>query len=302
MQDERLLVAVDVDGTLVNTEMDDGLRKPEIRAIRMVRDAGHVLALCTGRGARSAAAIVASSDGALTGVPQVLLNGALVLGDGDGRILRNGGLPRWIVGEIALMFREAGAMPIVFDMEEDGGRLRVEKSEPNPVLSRYLERRRENVGRIEVHDDITEALPDFSQEIGTIEEKDLARDLAAKIEDRYGSLVSVVITQTMLERDTYLWLEVMPSHCHKGTGLGILALDLGIPAERIVAIGDNYNDLDMFLLAGHSVAMGNAPIDVQRLADRVALPVDQHGAALVLEEIARGEWPHGAGGVHERST
>lgn len=291
MSDDRLLVAVDVDGTLVNTEMNDLLRGPEIQALHAVREAGHVVALCTGRSMRSADAVIRTGEGCLDGAPQILLNGALVLGEGDLRVLRNGGLPRHVAAELVVMFRDAGTMPMTFDMEHDGGDVHIEKAELNPVLTRYVDRRREQVGRVDEVDDLVAAMPDWVQEVGTIDLVDKARTLADGIKARFGDEVWVVSTQTLIERERYQWIEVMPPFCNKGTGLTLLADDMGVPRERIVAIGDNYNDLDMFAVAGHSVAMGNAPADVQSAVDRVAPHVASNGAAAILEEIARGEWP-----------
>ena len=302
MKDQRLLIAVDVDGTLVNTELHDGLRGPEIRAAHLVRDAGHILALCTGRSARSAERVIRSSGNSLTGVPQILLNGALVINGGDGHILRSGGLEREMVSELVQMFREAGTMPMTFDMQEDGGGLRVENSEPNPVLGRYLDLRRTQIGHIDFCDDLTATIPAISQEVGTIDLQERAVALADQVKKRFGDRVWVVSTQTMIERETYQWIEVMPPHCNKGTGLEILAQELGVAKEDTVAIGDNYNDLDMFLVAGHSVAMGNAPADVKRSVDRVTAGVADHGAALILEEIARGEWPSRQGDGDDTSN
>lgn len=297
MTDEsRLLIAVDVDGTLVDTEMAEDLRGPEIAAVRRVRAAGHVLALCTGRSAQSVATVVRASGGALAGAPMILLNGALVLAE-EGRVLRDGGLPREIAAELVRMFRDAGALPLVFDMEGDGGGLRAQRLEPNPVLARYLQRRLERVGEIAISDDLAADLPPVVQEVGTIELESVAAELAAAVRARFGDQVWVVSTETLIERERYRWLEVMPPHCNKGSGLELLAGHLGIPRERVVAIGDNYNDLDMFLAAGHAVAMGNAPADVKAAAGRVAPHVGSHGAAVVLEEIARGAWPLPEGGT-----
>ncbi len=61
-----------------------------------------------------------------------------------------------------------------------------------------------------------------------------------------------------------------------------------------MAIGDNFNDLAMFAVAGCSVAMGGSPAEVLRQADRVTGTAEAGGAAAVLEQIAAGTWP-GAG-------
>ena len=77
---DRLLVAVDVDGTLLDTEFDDVLGARELAALAAVRDAGHMVALCTGRNLPSVTSLLETSGWFPDDLPLVLLNGALVLG------------------------------------------------------------------------------------------------------------------------------------------------------------------------------------------------------------------------------
>ena len=44
---------------------------------------------------------------------------------------------------------------------------------------------------------------------------------------------------------------------NKAVGIAHVANDLGIPRERIIAFGDEDNDLEMIEYAGLGVAMGN---------------------------------------------
>ncbi len=63
---------------------------------------------------------------------------------------------------------------------------------------------------------------------------------------------------------------------------------LGIPAARLVAVGDGRNDIDMLHWAaaeGVGVAMGQAPDEVKAAANAVTLPVDDDGLALYLEAL-----------------
>jgi hypothetical protein len=288
---ERLLVAVDVDGTLLDTEFDDVLRERECAAIRSVRAAGHVLALCTGRNRKSCADVMSTAGGALDGVPLVLLNGAMVISGAPARVLRNAGLPREILVRVVTLFKTHGVLPMLFGTDEEGGDLVLEHLEPNSVLGRYLDKRRDRVGHLTVVDDLLQVLPDSALEVGTIDRTDTVLALSAAIRRELGEAVQVVNTQSLLARGEYLWAEVYQGDCSKGSGLRLLAEELSIPVDRTVALGDNYNDLDMFAAAGHSCAMGNAPADVQARADRVAPDVRQAGAAVILEEIALGHWP-----------
>jgi hypothetical protein len=288
---DRLLVAVDVDGTLLDSEFDDVLRESERSAVRSVREAGHVLALCTGRNRKSAADVVRTAGGALDGVPQILLNGALVLSGEPQIVLRHAGLDRAVLEPVVRLFKAHGVIPLLFGTDEDGGDIVLEPLEPNSVLGRYLDKRRDRVGHVTVVDDLLASLPAAALEVGTIDRAEVILALSEAVRAELGDAVQVVNTQSLLARDEYLWAEVYGRDCSKGSGLRLLAESLSIPLERTVGLGDNYNDLDLFATAGHSVAMGNAPADVRAAADRVAPDVRDCGAARILEEIASGAWP-----------
>ena len=53
----------------------------------------------------------------------------------------------------------------------------------------------------------------------------------------------------------------------------------------MLAVGDGRNDLEMFAWAGRSVAMGQAPAEVQDAADEVCADVYADGLADVLERL-----------------
>jgi len=73
---------------------------------------------------------------------------------------------------------------------------------------------------------------------------------------------------------------------NKGTGVRYLAEELlKIDAINVMAIGDNFNDLEMLEYAGLGVAMGNAPVDVQAVAQWVAPSIEQDGAAVAIEKF-----------------
>jgi hydroxymethylpyrimidine pyrophosphatase-like HAD family hydrolase len=58
---------------------------------------------------------------------------------------------------------------------------------------------------------------------------------------------------------------------------------LAVDAERVVAIGDNWNDLEMIEAAGLGVAMGQAPEGVRARADYVCGTPEQDGVREVIE-------------------
>ncbi|MGE5675116.1 MAG: Cof-type HAD-IIB family hydrolase [Mycobacterium leprae] len=79
-------------------------------------------------------------------------------------------------------------------------------------------------------------------------------------------------------------LEVTAAGVTKGITLELLAGRMQIPRQAIVAVGDSENDLSMLAYAGLGVAMGNAPESVKAAADLVTATCDEDGVAQLVEE------------------
>jgi Cof subfamily protein (haloacid dehalogenase superfamily) len=82
------------------------------------------------------------------------------------------------------------------------------------------------------------------------------------------------------------FLEFLAPGVSKGLGVRWLARRLGVPLAQCMAVGDQYNDLEMITEVGHGVAMPSAPAAVQAAARYVAPPVAEEGAAQMIEMIA----------------
>ncbi len=70
---------------------------------------------------------------------------------------------------------------------------------------------------------------------------------------------------------------------NKGTAVKFLAEEiLGLTANNVMTIGDNFNDIEMLEYAGLGVAMGNAPDMVKSYANYVTANVNEDGAAIAM--------------------
>ena len=78
-------------------------------------------------------------------------------------------------------------------------------------------------------------------------------------------------------------LEICDRQVSKGAALQYIAQSKRIPMEKIMVIGDNYNDISMMELAGFSVVMGNAPAEVKSQADWIAPPNTESGVAAAIQ-------------------
>ena len=111
-----------------------------------------------------------------------------------------------------------------------------------------------------------------------LQEKDIeARD------QLYERIKSTWNVNTVLTSPTDI--EIESPDAGKGKALTWLCGKLGIMKEAILAMGDNFNDLEMFSAAGLAAAMGNAPAGVKAAADLIAPGNEEDGVAAVLEQI-----------------
>ncbi len=84
-------------------------------------------------------------------------------------------------------------------------------------------------------------------------------------------------------------IEVTSPKVSKGHALATLAGQYGIPQSEVMAIGDQDNDIEMIAWAGVGVAMGNASPGAKAVADHIAPPITEDGAAWAIEQLILSE-------------
>lgn len=79
-------------------------------------------------------------------------------------------------------------------------------------------------------------------------------------------------------------IEIIKAGLNKAAGMKKVADAYGIPKERIIAFGDEDNDLEMIEYAGTGVAMGNAIPALKTIANEITLSNTEDGIGIFLEE------------------
>lgn len=87
------------------------------------------------------------------------------------------------------------------------------------------------------------------------------------------------------------FLNIMPAGWNKGSALRALCAHLGISTEQVVVFGDAGNDLAMFRVAGHPVAVDNATDEARAAARWHIGRCADDAVAAAIEALAAGEWP-----------
>jgi Cof subfamily protein (haloacid dehalogenase superfamily) len=269
------LIAVDIDGTLLNSQFR--ISDKDLQALRRANHDGIEVILVTGRRHTFALPIaellgfdlwLISSNGAITRS----LAGETFHGDL---------LPVETCRDLSRVMQDfRGNMVVTFDKESKGALVLERMDELTSSIRHWLEK---NMQFIEFVIPIEKALiadPVQAMFCGTISRMQAAMRLLES--DRVKDEVTVVRTEYPA-RDLCI-VDVLNRNCSKGHALERWANYRGIPREQVMAIGDNFNDLEMLAFAGVPFIMGNACEELKAQGWPVTLSNDENGVAAAIEQ------------------
>jgi Cof subfamily protein (haloacid dehalogenase superfamily) len=284
------MIVVDIDGTLLPSP-GTAVSRRNCRALLDAEAAGIEIVIATGR--RQAYAMPLIDPIGLK--PETVF------------ITSNGTVTRTMAGEridrFLLSVETARALcpalrpfgTTVFTFDHDGpGELVLESIEAlNARVSLWVEANRpwiREVRPLERAFDDGEA-PVQGMVCGGVEEMRRAEEWLA--ESELSALIEMHRTEYP-SRDLTI-LDILPPGCSKGAALRRLANQRGLALEDIMAIGDNWNDLEMLEFAGRAVLVKNGAPDLVELARRreweIAPANDEDGVAQVIEALLAGDEP-----------
>lgn len=279
------LIALDIDGTLLNERKE--ITQANLEALHVFGDLGGKVVLTSGRLPRSA-----FWHAQLLGLdtPFAALNGA-VIGQGE-QIVSGVTLSQ----EAVLCFLDYcrnwslychiyTSEGMIFDTPS-----RWNENWPEQNLARLESQLPPAQWRLRVKeycparrvDDLAEWVKTSGEPIYKMAV--LSEDALAEVGKELSEIPGIWVTSSDPRN-----LEICPAGVSKGVALRQIAGMLGISLQHIMAIGDNYNDLSLFEVAGFSVAMGNAPEPVRGAAQVVTRSNGDSGVAWAVRHLVLGE-------------
>src|SRR5260370_866462 len=84
-------------------------------------------------------------------------------------------------------------------------------------------------------------------------------------------------------------VDALNAGCSKGHALERWANHRGITREQVMAVGDNYNDIEMLAFAGHPFIMGNASKELRSRGWTLTHSNADNGVSAAIEHVLHGK-------------
>jgi Cof subfamily protein (haloacid dehalogenase superfamily) len=278
------LVAIDMDGTLLAT-FAQKVGDRTARVLRAAQAAGITVAIATGRRVAYTAPLLNGLQ--LRGdTPLITSNGA-VTRRLDGTPIDHCHLDASVALRLCGLLRGFGALVFTFDRLGKGELVLEDLAQAHERITLWMDANREAIEVVvplerafEVGEDPIQGMVCGGMASMKAAEKALqASDLHARCE----------CVRTEYPARNLSILDLMPPGVTKGWALSRLAERLGVDRKETMAIGDNWNDLDMLEWVAQPVLMANASSELRVLAStrgwKQAPPNDQEGVAVILERL-----------------
>ena len=266
------LVVVDLDGTARSRRL--GITPGVRDAVAAARALGVRVCVATGRMWRSAEPWI---RGLGVDPPAILYNGGQVLDFETGYTLYERRLPAADArAALQLIGRDPELQPHLYVDD------RVVVERHHPLTEAFT-----------ADDGLTaDVVPSFEPLLATDPHKILIIGPEPRIEMLQRTVRSAGLPVHAVQSEP-VYLEILPPGVSKGEALGAACEALAISLPETIAIGDNWNDLEMIEAAGLGVAMGHAPVGVRAKADYVCGTAEEEGVREVIERFVLETRPRG---------
>lgn len=280
------LLTLDLDGTLLSSSGQ--IPEANRRAIRQAEEKGVLVTIATGRRFRDARPVGIELG---LNAPLITHNGALLKYAASGETVAYSLLTRETSIEILRVGKEFGGDALISADPHGKGTLYYDRvSDNNIPLQKYITWSKTLHGKeaekaLRHVDDLSEVL-DAAEVIhitfsGTCAAMyDMEKVLESELQD------TVTILATVYPRLDFTLIDILPPDSSKGVGVEKLALIEGLKSDEVMAIGDNFNDIEMLEFAGTAIVMGNADPRLRGKKEfYTTVSNDENGVAEAIKEF-----------------
>jgi Cof subfamily protein (haloacid dehalogenase superfamily) len=281
--DSLRLIAIDIDGTLLSPEFH--ISETDLATLRRAHSRGIETILVTGRRHTFALPIAKQLGFDLW---LITSNGA-VTRSLAGETFHRDLLPEGTCRELVHVMQEfRGQTVLTFDSldlrGDASGTIVIERlDELEGSIKRWLEKNMQYIRFVVPIENALTSDPVQAMFCGPVQ--DMQR--ALRVLGSCGLPITVLRTEYP-GRDLSI-VDVLNEGCSKGHALERWANHRRITREQVMAVGDNYNDIEMLAFAGHPFIMGNASEELRSRGWKLTRSNAESGVSAAIEHMMDGK-------------
>ncbi len=275
------MVVLDLDGTLL---LPDGSLTPRtIKAVNEVAKAGYRLCLATGRNHTESRSHL-EKLGIKTEC--VFVGGAMIIDTNTGKTLHRTTMHPQVAADACRILESLGhAAMALQDTCETGLDYLISRDLPiRPASERWMAAMKM---AIEYVPDLADFHHRHTLRVGICAESAEMEPIVTLLQKHFGD--RAMVHRLRVPGANCEVLEVFDPAVSKWEGISFVIRRHKIDANRVIAVGDDMNDLHMIEHSGLGVAMGNARPELKEVADRVIGKNTEDGLAQFLGELLDGK-------------
>jgi Cof subfamily protein (haloacid dehalogenase superfamily) len=274
------LIAIDIDGTLLDPKFQ--ISAANLEALNRAHTSGIEVALVTGR-RHNFALPVANAIG--FDVTLISSNGA-VTRSSTGEHFHRDLLPATVAQRLLrYMVGFRSNTVLTFDRDGKGAIVLETADELNLSIQRWLEKNSEWTEFIVPLEDALTEDPVQAMFCGNIPKMSAVQKMLLDCD--FGNQFTVLRTQ--YDARNLCIVDILNQDCSKGHALQRWTEHRGIPRDQVMAIGDNFNDVEMLQFAGLPVLMANACDELKQNGWTLTLSNDESGVAYAINQVLNPE-------------
>ena len=262
----------DFDGTLLRS--DRTFSEDDLAVLNRIGEMGIIRAIATGRSFYSINTISISS---LPVDFLIFSSGAGINRHPGGQLIRNTGLKAQQVNLAIQILKTKGLDFMVHSPIPDNHAFSYfESTNGNADFKRRIDIYRQFAKPLDMNSDGFEMATQLLAVVPPGDNRPLIQTLRKALPD-----FNIIQTTSPLDGQS-TWIEIFPETVSKSLAAAWLAESFGLDADRVLSVGNDYNDLDLLEWAGSSFVVRNAPPDLTERFPTVASN-DDSGVAEAIE-------------------
>ncbi len=271
------LIAIDIDGTLLSPEFQ--ISATDLSTLRRAQADGIEVILVTGRRHTFALPIaqqlgfdlwLISSNGAVT---------RSLAGETFHRDL----LPEPTCRDLVRIMQEfRGQTVLTFDSDGPGTIVIERLNQLEASIQRWLEKNMQYIQFVVPIEDALTTDPVQAMFCGPV------ADMQRVLRMLSGCGLPITVLRTEYPGRDLSIVDVLNAGCSKGHALERWSNYRGITREQVMAIGDNYNDIEMLAFAGHPFIMGNASEELRNRGWKLTRSNADSGVSAAIDHLLNG--------------